>query len=537
MSDRPEVGDFLSIHARPTFSPAARAVDTYTTPSRNSGGSGQALLSALSQLDGSLSPALRRESRRAAQSEYDEGQELFQQNRTDFAEAVRTGAIPAGASPFVRRGFRESSLHVIGATYNIELQRALEHSNLHEMDDPAQVEQFIQAFQAEFTEVNGLADLPPREVQRIFNPIATQANDGFRNRQAQDNIEFVEERRFAAFEAELYMAVNQGRFTGPEGSASANASNLQQWLQARAQEMYEEGIDYELIQNSVLNAVGRAAVESGSISSAGVLNGISIGGMPPIGASPEGREVQRRVRAAAAAREAARNRAANAAVSANRTQRSRDLQTAAQAAARAGDMEEADRILAQLNTINPTHARAVDGFIRRHQGDLEDVEAAGTFANVLQGVSITDNMTEALDIIDEASIHGNLAPEAANQLERIADRRHNRTPADPLTIYEGDRQLQSIGSSLGDHFPPSEFGIAIPENADAHARAEAAYTDEVLDWIASNADEDGNYNRMDARTAAQSAREAALSIYAPSRQTEGGSNETDTPDPDWYTEE
>jgi len=517
---REEVGDFLGIHARPVFQPAAQAVDTYVGPAPQQETKAQALQKVLATLDSSLSPTLRKESRKAAQREFDEGEELFQKTRTDFAEAVRTGQIPAGASPFVRRGYRASQLHVLGATYNVELQRALEHSNLHEVDNPAEVEQFIQAFNEKFAQANNLEGLPDREVHQVFRPLAKAANDRFRAKQAADNIEFVEEKRFRSFEAELHLALTQGRFTGPEGSASADAKNVSQWLQARAQEMYEEGLDYKLIERSILSAVGETAMQRGSIGVGGLLNGISIGGMPSLGSTPAGRKVKDQIRKAVAARETATNKKAAKEAKAEKEKMITALEAEAQEAARAGNLLHAESVLDELNKVAPSKARAVDSFIRRYDADFDDFMKKEVFSGALEEVRHAGTMTEARLIIDEAVVFGKLTPEDANSLEGIAKRRLIDTDgSDPVTMMENDKYLMGVQKSMKVHFPTNEFGIPLPENAAALARAEAYYEDSVLGWIADNSDEDGRFDRLQARAWAQQAQKEALQIYGPTNNS------------------
>lgn len=513
MSERREVGDFLSVHARPTFTPQAAPVDTYVR-ARVEPGSGDALLNALSQLDQALSPTLKKEMRREARKEKAEGEALFQKNRKDFAQAVRDGDIPVGASPFVRRGYRESQLHVLGATYDVELKRALEHSNLHEVDNPAEVEEFIQAFNEKFYETNGLSGLPSREVNSVFTPIARRANDNFRSNQASRNIEYVEEQRFRTFEAELYMAVNQGRFTGPEGSAAADAESLTQWLKLRTQELYEEGVDYELIERSVLKAVGQAAIDRGSVNIANVLSNISVGDMPPIGQSAAGRDLMKSVRKAVTSAEARRHKDAEKAVKEAEKERVRSLQTDAQQAAMDGDFDAAEELLRGLNEVNPEKARAVDGLIRRYEGDVDEDIQYGAFGLTLDRIESAGSFGEAQLIINEAISTMRLDPAAANQLENIADRRFSpNSQNDTLSTYEGDQYVTGLGKSIKGRYPANELGIPLPENADRAAAAKVFYEDQMLDWFSQNTGPDGKYDRLEARKYANQVIEEALKLY------------------------
>lgn len=536
MRRRQDVGDFLSVHSRPVFNPAAAPVDTYVQPAVAPRSKSEALSSALSQLDDAFSPVLSKGIRQQAKRDVAKGEELFQKNRTDFAEAVRSGTIPIGSSPFVRRGYRESQLHVLGATYNVELKRALEHSNLSEVDNPAEVEQFVQAFNEKFREENNLAGLPEKEVNKVFTPMVVQANDSFRNRQAAANIQLVEERRFRAFEQELHMAVTQGRFSGPEGSASADARNLSEWLNSRAQEMYEEGIDYKLIEKSILQAVGGAAAQNGSVGMAGLLNNIEVAGMGVLGQSAAGRKTISAARRAATSRENALNRASAKEVTAAEKLEKRRLQSEAQAAAREGDFDRADALLSELNVLDPTAARAVDGFIRRYDGDADDLVEDGAYAATLAEVRDAGSTEEAQAAIDEAIVYRGLTPEAANQLEGIAERRNRDDPkGDPLAALENDDYLRRLGAGIKNSFPKPEPFLSASEVAaiqDGVAQAEADFEDSMILWMQQNQDEDGNYDRLEARKAAQQARAWALEVHVPSEDQGPSSSSDGVTDPE-----
>jgi hypothetical protein len=285
--------------------------------------------------------------------------------------------------------------------------------------------------------------------------------------------------------------------------------------------MYEEGLDYKLIEKSILETVSTAAVERGSHSIMGILNNVSIGDLGPIGSTAEGRELRKRVTKAIAAKEAARHNAANKAVKAEARANRINLQTQAQEAARQGDFEAADRFLAELNKVDPVAARSVDGFIRREVGDFEGETRAGAFSAALDVVMNSGSLDQAEEAINEAIIYGGLTPEDANKLSSIALRQYD-PDTDALSTLERDEYLKGLSSSLKQSFPLSEFGIPLPENADALAQATILYEDTMLQWIEANSDADGQYDRLEARRVAQQAKRDALDLYAP---TSGRANQ------------
>ena len=62
------------------------------------------------------------------------------------------------------------------------------------------------------------------------------------------------------------------------------------------------------------------------------------------------------------------------------------------------------------------------------------------------------------------------------------------------------------------------------------ARAQSDYEDEMIIWMQNNRDEDGNYDRLAARAAAQAARERAVNSHL---SDPTGTGVTDPDKPDW----
>jgi hypothetical protein len=531
MNSRQKVGDFLSIHSRPVFSGSARAVDTYSQ--KQADPNAGALETAIGKLDAAFSPVLKKETRQAAKKEYEEGEALFEKNRLDFGEAVRSGDIRFGASPFTRRGYRESQLEVLGANYNIELERALEHSNLHEIDDPAQIEEFIGKFRQEYMETNGIGDMPEKEVARVFQPVAQQAQDRFRNAQADRNITFVEEQRVRSFEQELYTAISTGNFDGPEGSASANAQNLGQWLSARSQELYEEGVDYKVIEKMVLGVVEETASASGSHAVSGLLNAVNLGGMGPLGKTSAGRETQRRITKSIAAAEARRNKAAAKAADAEDDAKVDDLIRRAQQAARDGDKEVATTLVEELELLDPDKARTVYNAVRSWTGDVVDSDADETYRNMMVAVKGSDSARDAKALVDEQEIGGAITAEQANRLRAVAERNFTPGPTqDALGVYESESYVVAQSKTFAQRYPAEDyFKTPLVENIQKVSDGTELYEDGMIKWIQDNMDEDGHYDRLEMRKYAKKLRDDIVETLGPAQ----GEDEDIAP-PSWATE-
>ena len=79
-----------------------------------------------------------------------EGQRLYQENRIAMGDAVRTGLIEEGASPYLRKGYRISQMNTLAARYATELEAKLVTEKLYTNGDPERIESYIADFQKNF---------------------------------------------------------------------------------------------------------------------------------------------------------------------------------------------------------------------------------------------------------------------------------------------------------------------------------------------------------------------------------------------------
>ena len=494
MTTRTVVGDMLK-DARPTFQPTARAVDTFVKPAKAPETKSDALLKAMASLDQAFNPALRKGAKRAADGLRSKGEQLYQQNRKDFADAVRDGDIPFGASPFVKKGYRRAMLHTLGATYGTELNRALEQSNLHELSDPSEVESFIQAFNEDFHKDNNLEGIQDRELSQYYTPMVQQANDGFRRKQANENIKFTEDQRFAAFENELLAVISMGRLGEGAQSSAASSAQIGQWLNTKAQELYEEGGDWNYIQRTVIDLVGNIAAEKGSHSILNILDHVEIAGMGRLSKTVDGQKTIRAARNAVAAKQRAASAKANAASKKASKDTITGYETAAIQAAHDGDEEAFNTEYAKLLKTAPAKARAVWNFRRSLNGDAEDATQAGQFAAALLTVRTIGSRDDADEYLDSLGGSGTISWEQTNQLRQVADRSYgddqkakgvNQVLKDPAlkTLTSG------LKSTISGGYEPTD------EKRDQAAAVEMAMQDAAISIYQELADEDGQYDQL-----------------------------------------
>lgn len=512
MAQRTEENDYLSVFSRPTLAPAASPVDTYVRPTLAPSRSEQ-LGEALSSLD-ALRPGLQREAKRQADRELAKGEEIFEENRADFATAVRDGTIPFGASPYVRRGYRVSQLRTLGSSYTVELHRAMESSAIHEVDDPAKVEAFIRDFTTKFEETNGIGSMPRREVDRHYRPQTVQAQQGFRQEQAQRNIALMEERRIRAFEVELFSALQTSR-----------GGDISGWISKAAEEMYSEGIDHKIIERTIMNAVGTYAMERGSVAPVNMLGRISVAGMPPLGQGPEGRAIAGRMREAVAVRAqraAAQGRAADAK---SRKEAERDLERRIAKAYLDGDTETATALAGELVEYDPdaayTWSQRADA-----RSDEEDGEQKESNAAAIMGSIIAENDPEAAeDRVREAVIMGDITMSDYNALQNVM---RDTYPTEPdkkptpsvLSQLHDNPVYRDARSGLGQIVSAEDqFGMARTEARINAQKAEQALQREAVTWLQQNREpETGAYDELSFQEYIWKRSQFHTERYAPTEQ-------------------
>ena len=488
MAQRTQSNDYLDVFSRPSLAPAANPVDTFVRPSLASS-KGEQLAAAVASLD-ALQPALKREFKREADEDLAEGEQLFEEKRTDFAEAVRSGEIPAGASPYVRRGYRISQLRTLSASYAVELNRAMESSNIHEVDDPAQVEAFIRDFTDQFEETNGVEGMDAREVDRHYRPHTVQAQNAFRREQANRNIELLEERRVRQFEQELLAGLRNGR------------GDISGWISHAAQEMYEEGIDHSEIERVIMGTVGTYAMTTGSVAMVNMLNRVEVAGMGPLGASARGQDMITRVRERVAVK--AQSQAA-AAERADRAQRKAEQVGIERQIAQAyldGDTDTAEELARSLLDYDAdaayTWANRADSL-----GDENDRELSEANMATIIGVGIESGDPEyTRDVAREALRNGDITIQQYQQLDSVAEDIYpNEDDADAvpsiLKSLGDDPNYKGVIRDLGTMIErPGYGGTVTSEHRDAADRAQRSLQRDAIAWMQRNRDEAGRYDEL-----------------------------------------
>lgn len=497
LNTRPVVGDTQGVHSRGVLQPSAAPVDTYVRPAPKVLSGGAALLASLEELNSAFSPVLAKEIKQGAARQMAEGQELFEKNRKDFATAVKDGTIPPGASPFIRRGFRRSQLHVLGANYSIELNKALSASKVYEIGDPAQVEAFIQDFDSQFRERNGLGDLPMKEVNRYFTPMAVDAQDRFRQKQSALNIEYTGANAFKAFRAEGRAGLAAGRESGGAPSEKAAvAMDFATWAKLRGEELVSDGIPPEKVDEELIGAITEEATSMADMAMLGIMKMIPGTGGVALAATEMGKKAHKMAVGRIAAEEERRHNEARVLYETEMAMEEDELKSNIFLNADAGRWEDAERQVAILALSDPDKAFTYQNHIETRKNRQEDKTTEGAFREAVTAVQSSGSYKEAEFYVHGLIKEGLLSMADGNSALEIAKRKHGIGERNGvLDLQEGDKSFAAAVGSLDDIVSAAD-DYSKQDYLEPVARAKIALEDASILWLESNVNEDGAYDRL-----------------------------------------
>ena len=246
-----------------TVGPTAAPVDTYVKPVVERSNLA-ALADALGSIEKAYVPALAKVEKRAAEREFAEGQRLYEENRIAMGEAVKQGIIQPGESPYVRKGYRLSQMTTMATRYADDLERALETKKLYHSGDPTKIEEFIQSFQQDFIQKNGMADFNPAEVSQYFGQPANKANEAFRGAWQKKHVAWQADQAYKAFETEVATTVSTLFPAGqtPE-EYQTSLGELSKYLENRATGMATDGLDNKRVLGTIMSAMSLVVEQTG----------------------------------------------------------------------------------------------------------------------------------------------------------------------------------------------------------------------------------------------------------------------------------
>jgi len=124
----------------PNTSPTARVVDTYVQPAKNN--DFEQLSAMLNRLDPKVKRNEANNQKRADDTAYSEGLELYNKTRVSMGEAVKQGVFKEGENPYIRKGYRTANLNAMGIRYATELYDELNTNKLYTNDNPADIDKY-----------------------------------------------------------------------------------------------------------------------------------------------------------------------------------------------------------------------------------------------------------------------------------------------------------------------------------------------------------------------------------------------------------
>lgn len=248
----------------PNTSPTARVVDTYVQPVKKN--DFEQLTQMLNRLDPKIKRNEANNQEREDKTAYAEGARLYQENRVAMGKAVKEGLIPEGASPYLRKGYRESQMNTLAMRYTGELEAALASENLHHNDDPNVVNKFISDFQSDFVEANGMSKFSDAEMATNFGTSASKAEELFRKSWQNKHIEWQKEQNYIQLGNEVYEAVST-MLSNDMGEVEylTNRGMFGVWLEETAAKYSTNGANNATVLNTIIDAVGIHVEETGDL--------------------------------------------------------------------------------------------------------------------------------------------------------------------------------------------------------------------------------------------------------------------------------
>ena len=246
-----------------TVSPTAQVVDTYErgVAERSTLGS---LSDMLTRVAAKADPVLKAAEQRAAQREYQQGIQLYNETRKSIGEAVKSGVIEEGASPYLRKGYRVSQMNTLAMRYTSELETSLERQKLYTTNNPAKIEQFIEKFQDQFVKSNGLSEFAPAEVAEYFGTPANKGNELFRSAWKNKHVAWQREQNYLQFEAEVAeTTVNLFRPGMSDEERAVAMTSFATWLEGRSDAASIDGMKNAQVLDTILKGVGLAVEQTG----------------------------------------------------------------------------------------------------------------------------------------------------------------------------------------------------------------------------------------------------------------------------------
>ncbi|TNC95028.1 MAG: hypothetical protein FD119_2815 [Stygiobacter sp.] len=233
----------------PDLKTFARQVDTYYRPEMNNvakpgENSLMKLADALKEVEPRLQGYLSKEFDRAATDESAQGKQAFKEallkdrdlNQRSFKELVDGGVIPAGASPWFQKGWREQQLRLMADDFQREaLMEWGQDGDVKNSNDPTKVREFLDGKRKTFMDGLKTSDrgFTSHEIADVLMPALEQADQRVSGAHVSHRLQAIEE------EVVKNTGIEAGRVLSAEGIDNMERGRR---INATIQEMMAKGL-------------------------------------------------------------------------------------------------------------------------------------------------------------------------------------------------------------------------------------------------------------------------------------------------------
>ncbi|MDO8839649.1 MAG: hypothetical protein Q7V31_12050 [Parvibaculum sp.] len=260
----------------PTNRQTISLTDTYVVPARASSESGAAaLLTAL----GSLKPIADKLSDDARVREEKEGATAqLEANRQNWNDAIKSGAVPAGASPHFKRGFQRAHLSNLAHEIDAKVRTEYAASDLRGSDDVTAVDRFHQSAYARLMQENGIDTYPRHLVDDVLTPMMQSSRENLLSRHTTDYVAQLEQDAMAELDISVQNtmqdALDNDLFTRAPAAAAASVASA---VQLKVDAMIASGMNKSKANDIVAGAIIAMAQQSGDLDILRVADGVTLG--------------------------------------------------------------------------------------------------------------------------------------------------------------------------------------------------------------------------------------------------------------------
>lgn len=278
------------IREAPTLDASNNVVDTFVTPFvQKQGESGlQQLAKALSSVEPALMNIAQTEVRKYTDEEIQAGMEAARQNAMGFQEAIKQGIIPAGASPWYKKGYKNELGVAAGRGYQDFLSQNWQQWDQKEDDDPRVFQQWLAEQRKSYADAQ--PEFADTDFAKGFNPKAALVENNLATHQASYHAKRIEEKREGLIYQNIISDVEQFSETG-------DMESMINSIQTRNQQFYVDGGSGTKANELTLQAVAAIAYNKRDERLLDVLDHIPSGsGLGTLAKTKTGRELIQQTR-------------------------------------------------------------------------------------------------------------------------------------------------------------------------------------------------------------------------------------------------